>query len=401
MTPSVPLAAPVLVLALFALGACEIGHPGGPDDGLTVGPADGTVTGDASEEGTSQPPATTEIDDADGSGTTAGVDTTAGSTTEPTTGDPPSECMPVPNCLAPLPDAGPTLDWEHFESSVVTNSGAERHRGRDMFYNPDDDHWAMAKFAYGPTDWDLSGEQVDLFLLRGCEGDWEPLGPTFTTFDSDHPTVEGVEDTGGWVFFQLPQALPLGRHRIHMVVRGDDSRADTYIEVVEPGTPIILSDVDGTLTTSEWERLVDFLLDNIPDVNPGAPEALQALVDLGYRPMYLTARPEFLGNRTYDFVEQRGLPPGIIHTTLTTTGAMGAEAVGYKSAELAALAARGLVPTWVFGNTDSDGEAYENAGIMPLDHRIFYQFDDPFGGRRIESYYDLVPEFGALDPVCE
>jgi phosphatidate phosphatase PAH1 len=213
--------------------------------------------------------------------------------------------------------------------------------------------------------------------------------------------VEGVEDSGGWVFFQLPQALPLGRHRVHMVVRGDDSRADTYIEVVEPGTPIILSDIDGTLTTSEWERLVDFLLDNIPEVNPGAPEALQALVDLGYRPMYLTARPEFLGNRTYEFIALRGLPPGIIHTTLTTTGAMGAEAVGYKTAELDALAARGLVPSWVFGNTDSDGQAYDNAGIAPLDHRVFYQFDDPFGGRRIESYFDLLPEFATLDPVCE
>jgi hypothetical protein len=55
----------------------------------------------------------------------------------------------------------------------------------------------------------------------------------------------------------------------------------------------------------------------------------------------------------------------------------------------------------VFGNTDSDATAYDNAGIQPLDHRVFYQFDDPFGGRRIESYYDLLPEFGALDPVCE
>jgi hypothetical protein len=401
MTLSVPVAAPVLALALAAaLAACEGGGGGTGDDLDSVGPADGTATDGTSDEGTTQPPATTELDDADGTGTDSAVDTTAGPTTG-TTGEPPSECPPVPDCLAPLPDAGPELDWEHFESSLVTNSGAERHRGRDMFYNPGDTHWAMAKFAYGPTDWDLSGERVDLFLLRNCEGDWEPLGPALTTFDGDHPTVEGVEDSGGWVFFQLPQALPLGRHRIHMVVRGDGSRADTYIEVVEPGTPIILSDVDGTLTTSEWERLVDFLLDEVPDVNPGAPDALHALVDLGYRPMYLTARPEFLGNRTYDFIAERGLPPGIIHTTLTTTGAMGAEAVGYKTAELEALAARGLVPSWVFGNTDSDAEAYDDAGIMPLDHRVFYQFDDPFGGRRIESYYELVPEFTALDPVCE
>jgi hypothetical protein len=390
-----------LALLLPTAGSACSGDDGDRGTSVgSVGATDGTG-GSASDEGTATT-AATDVDDAEGTGTDDGVDTTAGPTDDgTTTGSPPVECMPVPSCDAPPPSAGPTLDWENFESNLVSNSGAVRHRGRDMFYNPGDAHWVMAKFAYGPTDWDLSGERVDLFLLRNCEGDWEPLGPAYTTFDGSHPTVEGVEDSGGWVFFQLPQALPLGRHRIHFVVRGDDTRADTYIEVVEPGTPIILSDIDGTLTTSEWERLVDFLLDNIPNVNPGAPDALHALVDLGYRPMYLTARPEFLGNRTYEFIETRGLPPGIIHTTLTTTGAMGAEAVGYKTAELQALAARGLVPSWVFGNTDSDAEAYDNAGIQPLDHRIFYQFDDPFGGRRIESYYDLVPEFAALDPVCE
>ncbi len=400
MTLRSSFAAPVLAIAA-ALTACQ-GNGSSMDDGPdSIGPGGDTATGGTTEAATTLPAATTESGDADGTGTGSGMDTTAGATSDTTTGTPPMECMPVPNCIAPIPDAGPLLEWEHFESTLATGSGSERHRGRDMFYNPGDTHWAMAKFAYGPTDWDISGEQVDLFLLRNCEGDWEPLGPTFTTFDGDHPTVEGVEDSGGWVFFQLPRALPSGRHRIHFVVRGDDSRADTYIEVVDPGTPIILSDIDGTLTTSEWERFTDFLLDNIPDVNPGAPEALHALVDLGYRPMYLTARPEFLGNRTYEFIDLRGLPPGIIHTTLSATGATGSSAVTYKTGELEALAARGLVPTWVFGNTDSDGEAYDNAGIMPLDHRIFYQFDDPFGGRRIESYFDLVPEFAALDPVCE
>lgn len=396
LTRSRPLVSALVVLLASAL-ACN-GEGGGTATTLdSAGSSAGsstTSTGDASSS-----TATTEPGDADGTG--HATEAADGSSSGTTTAQPPLECVPVPSCDAPSPSAGPTLDWNHFESTLVTASGAQRHRGRDMFYNPGDAHWALAKFAYGPTDWDLSGEQVDLFLLRNCEGDWEPLGPVLTTFDGDHPTVEGVEDSGGWVFFQVPQALPLGRHRVHFVVRGDDSRADAYIEVVEPGTPIILSDIDGTLTTSEWERLVDFLLDNIPDVHPGAPEALQALVDLGYRPMYLTARPEFLGNRTYEFIEARGLPPGIIHTTLTATGAMGASAVTYKTGELDALAARGLVPAWVFGNTDSDATAYDNAGIQPLDHRVFFQFDDPFGGRRIESYYDLLPEFMALEPVCE
>lgn len=385
-----------------ALSSCT---PPGQDDGtagpISIGSADDTTaTATATgPDGDGTATAAATQGDADGTGSD-GVDSTADDTAASTTG-PPVMCEPVPSCDAPPPAAQPLLDWEHFDSTLATASGSQRHRGRDMFYNPGDTHWAMAKFAYGPTDWDLSGEQVDAFLSRNCEGDWEPLGPSFTTFDGDHPTVEGVEDSGGWVFFQMPMGLPLGRHRIHWVVRGDDTRADTYIEVVEPGTPIILSDIDGTLTTAEFERFIDYLLDNIPDVNPGAPEALDALVAKGFRPMYLTARPEFLGNRTYEFIELHGLPPGIIHTTLSATGALGGAAVTYKTDELAALAARGLVPTWVIGNTDSDATAYDNAGIQPLDHRIFYQFDDPFGGRRIDNYFDLVPEFEALDPVCE
>jgi hypothetical protein len=42
-----------------------------------------------------------------------------------------------------------------------------------------------------------------------------------------------------------------------------------------------------------------------------------------------------------------------------------------------------------------------SAVTQALDHRVFFQLDDPFGGRRIESYFDLLPEFGELDPVCE
>ena len=395
-----------LSCAAFAgalLLACNGNDPGTSDSANTLGSLDGTTT--SVDPSTSV--ATTEQGTADGEGTSDAT----GSTTDPVADDTssdattrgPTTCDPVPLCFdVPPPSAGPTLDWENFESNLVEASGSPRHRGRDMFYNPDDDHWVMAKFAYGATDWDLEGERVDLFLLRHCEGDWESLGPVFTTFEDNHPTIEGVEDTGGRLYFQMPTQLPVGRHRIHMVVRGDDSRADTYIEVVEPGTPMFLSDIDGTLTTAEWERLLDFLLDNIPDVNPGAPEALQMLADLGYRPMYLTARPEFLGNRTYDFIEMRGLPPGIIHTTLSATGAMGTAAVDYKTAEFEVLASRGLVPAYVFGNTDSDAEAYHNAGIMPLPNRVFFQYEDEeFGGRTIDSYTELWDEFSALDPVCE
>ncbi|MBV1857140.1 MAG: phosphatidylinositol transfer protein, partial [Nannocystaceae bacterium] len=117
-------------------------------------------------------------------------------------------------------------------------------------------------------------------------------------------------------------------------------------------------------------------------------------------PMYLTARPEFLAKRTDEFITDRGLPPGIVRTTQSASGALGDAAVEFKSGQLAALAQRGLMPAFAFGNTDSDSEAYEAAGIE-LDARFFVQFDDPRGGRRIEDYTDLIGEFDALEPVCQ
>lgn len=390
-----------LLLATTVLLGCNSPTGGvGSNSAASLGSDDGDDTTTSPPMSTGAPTSTASGDgDGTGSSGTTSVDTTAADETS-TSGT--ELCEPPPDCWAvPPPNAGPTISWEHTESYLVEGSGSPRHRGRDMFYNPGDDHWMMAKFAYGLTDWDLEDERVDLFLLRNCEGEWEPLGSATTTYEGNHPTVEGVEDTGGRIYFQLPDRLPLGRHRVHMVVRGDDSRADTFIEVVEPGTPIFLSDVDGTLTTFEWERFVDFLVDSIPEVNEGAPEAFALLVERGYRPMYLTARPEFLGDRTYEFVAERGLPQGIIHTTLSATGAMGSEAVDYKTAEFATLAARGLVPIWVFGNTDSDAEAYDNAGILPLEQRVFFEYEDSFGGRTISSYLELIDEFEALPAVCE
>jgi phosphatidate phosphatase PAH1 len=273
-----------------------------------------------------------------------------------------------------------------------------------MFYGEDDPQWVLAKFAYGPTDYDLENERVDLWLLRGCEGiEWEMLGSVHTTLEGSHDEVEGVVDTGGRVYFEIPADARLspGRHRVHMIVRGDLTTADQYIEVVPPGTPVVLTDVDGTLTTSETEEFWDLFAGTLPDVRPGAVETLQALAERGYHPIYLTARPEWLGARTQEYVRERGLPPGIVHTSLFFEGALDQAAIDFKTAELAAFAARGLVPSWVFGNTDSDAVAYDNAGIQPLEQRVFIQFDDTHGGRRVESWTELVPEMAALPDLCE
>ncbi|PRQ08034.1 hypothetical protein ENSA7_23180 [Enhygromyxa salina] len=312
-------------------------------------------------------------------------------------------CGAPPACDAAPPAPGPELSWEHFDSNVIALAGDPQHRVRDMFYVPGETQWLMGKFTYGTFDKDLKDERVDVYVMRNCAGPWEFMGEAWTTEEGAHATIEGVEDTGGWVYLEIPpdQQLDFGRHRVHMVVRGDQTTTDGFIEVVEPGTPIFLSDIDGTLTTFETEEFVDLLAGVTPMANQFAATALSTLQDKGYHAMYLTARPEFLVQRSREFIAERGFPPGIIHTSLFLEGALGDAAVAYKTGELAMLMGKGLIPTYVFGNTDSDAEAYDNAGIMPLDHRVLFQFTDPWGGRRIESYGELVPEYSALADLCD
>lgn len=392
---------PLLAAALLVI-AC------GDDEGAASSSSTGSIGSTAAS--TSEGESTSASTDDSGESTAMSGGSTGSTSSDPSadesssssTGTPIS-CAPAPSCDTPTPDPGPLLDWDQTESSFVTNAGGPRHRGRDMFYNPGDDQWVMAKFAYAANDWDLSGERVDLYLLRDCEGDWEPLGSATTTFDDEHFEVEGVPDSGGWVYYLIPEALELGvgRHRVWAVVRGDGTSADVYLDIVEPGTKLFVTDVDGTLTTSETEEFGALFSGTLPANNLNAPEALWALRDKGYHPFYLTARPEWLGERTREFIEQRGFPPGLYHTTLSFDGALGSAATDFKSAELDALAERMLEPVWVFGNTESDGDSYEHVNVEPLDHRIFFKYDDVHGGRRIDDYNQVLGEFLGLDPVCE
>lgn len=312
-------------------------------------------------------------------------------------------CAPLNDaCAAPAWSYEPRA-WKHgVASRVVTHLGDARHRGRDMFVNPGEKQTVHAKFAYGLADKDLHGEEIDVFVQRDCASGWTKLGTAITTEDGEHETVDGVEDNGGRIYFDIPagQELALGRHRIRTVVAGDGTFADSFIDVVAPGTPIFVSDVDGTLTSSESIEWVDMLIGKTPQTHDGAPEAFQALASKGYRMIYLTARPEWLTQRTRDFLAERGFPQGLVHTSTSTTGAgVGAGAANFKTAELALLKAKGLIPTYGFGNKPSDSDAY--ATIVPdPQHRIFYQIKGEFTGRAIQSYESLIPEFQQSAAIC-
>lgn len=345
--------------------------------------------------------------------------------------------------VAPPDNDAPSTSFDAVKNRALSLLPAA-HRGRDAIYAVGEPQWVLGKMAYGP-DVSLVGENVELWVLRGCSGTtWEKLGTSRTTKKAEHDAVEGVDDDGGRVYFPIPddRRLGVGRHRVRLVVAGDRSATDQYIEVLPRGTPLFVSDVDGTLTErlvtdtslvcdeeSEFPALLRTILEGAlpePALHEGASALFTKLAGAGYRPFYLTARSELLSGNTRAFLreEKRGdgrgdLPAGIVHTTLSLLGASNDAAQAFKSDELARLRAKGFVLALGFGNRTSDDGAYV-ANAIP--YRFFY--DNPSTGLRtcsnvdgypalpasypalvsgefrFQRYDDLAPAITALSPVC-
>lgn len=308
-------------------------------------------------------------------------------------------CQPIPACDAKAPDPGALRPFNGRKPS-----GKAWHRGHDQYFKEGDEQWIIGKFNYGNllVRKDLKGEEVDIYVLRGCGDSWEKLGTAETTAGGG-ATIEGIPDDGGRLYFQIPadKELGVGRHRVRLVVAGDHTATELFIEVLPAGVPLFVSDVDGTLTTAELAELGSTITGSTPEANDGAAEALNGLVNKGYRPIYLTARPELSVQRTREFVEKRFFPDGRIETSLAALlGLTGGKAVAYKTEALHRLADRGFEIAFAFGNTDTDAQAYENAGI-PSESRYFFKYNDKkFGGQRIESYREL-NKFASVEGVCE
>ncbi len=308
-------------------------------------------------------------------------------------------CAVIPVCDASPPSVA-KASFRNFGNFLLSATSTPNHRGHDLFLRQGEEQWLVARLSYGLFDSPLKREDVDVYLLRGCGTAWEKLGTSQTTNPNEHTAVDGVNDDGGRVYFQVPaaKALGLGRHRVRFVVKGDVTATELFVEVLTADTPVFVSDVDGTLTTSELAEVGGVLTGSMPDANPHAAEAFQALVKKGYRPMYLTARAERGTERTREFLAQRGFPPGIVQTSFSALGLTGPDAATFKAAAIARVAGRGFSAKLGFGNTSTDADAYSTSAI-PASGAYFYKFDPSFGSR-IDDYAQL-NGFQTLPTTCQ
>ena len=125
---------------------------------------------------------------------------------------------------------------------------------------------------------------------------------------------------------------------------------------------MIVSDVDGTLTSKENAFPFAIGGGSHVGVQPGAPALFAAAAATGITPVFITARGGLFTQATRDWLAEKGLPRVPIQLASSIVTMPGSSTVPFKSTVVTPLAARFDIVAAI-GNRASDVEAYTIAGV--------------------------------------
>lgn len=200
------------------------------------------------------------------------------------------------------------------------------------------------------------GEWISLWAWEEVDGtpSWIPLGRGQTGSDG------GVE-----FVFAGESRLPAGRWRVWAVVEGDGSCAEGGVFVYPVGTRFIVTDIDGTLTTSDEEFMQQIAnTAYYPKQHPGATRLHQTWAAKGYEQLYLTARP--FGGRMLSRAWLRDDEFPFAYMQTAPNFVFGDPAAKYKGDFIRSVKAKGFFVDYAYGNAESDFDGYSDAGV-PLE----------------------------------
>lgn len=261
---------------------------------------------------------------------------------------------------AGTPDTGAATPWRHTTSRLVSELGEPRHRGVDLIASTDDATQILGgKITYSSVEKDLEDETVELFAC--IDARWEPIGNVLTNEDGRFTlTLRG------------DQRLPAGMRDVFASVSGDRTGTELIAFVAPPGTPVIATDVDGTLTASEsaYPKYLAFGGDTA--AQPDAAATLTSAVPRGVSVIYLSARGDRFTDDTRDWLAIKNFPRGPVRLPTSIVTLPGADTIEFKSHALAELASFDLIAG--FGNRATDVSAYSNAGLTA--ERIFIKLPE-------------------------
>jgi hypothetical protein len=203
---------------------------------------------------------------------------------------------------------------------------------------------------------EITGELVSAWQYDDGVG-WLGLGEELTgTF---------AAGDAGWYSIDSGAGLPPDRDVLvrYAVLNAEPSCATHVVLPLAAGRPFILTDIDGTLTDSDDEIIMQISDPTYDPLEiPAAGELMRVWSGKGYPIVYLTARPHLLRMETLSWLAAHGFPAGPV---ITTTDFVVDEAARvYKGEWVGRLIDElGWAVVAAYGNATSDIDAYADAGI--------------------------------------
>lgn len=173
---------------------------------------------------------------------------------------------------------------------------APNHRANDVIVLEDREQIFNAKFSYGPLDFTLSEEKVDVFVMKNnSKGEWQ-------LYDC------AITDSHGRLRYEVPASkrLPQGMYQIRMIVKCDRTYVDFYMCVLPPNTEAVVFSIDGSFAAN-----ISFS-GNDPKVRAGSVDVVRHWQELGYLIIYITARPDMQHYKVTNWLAQHNFPLGMV-----------------------------------------------------------------------------------------
>ena len=249
--------------------------------------------------------------------------------------------------------------FAHRRSGLMARSLPAKHYAHDVAANPGTKVAVVGKFAYGDVGKDLEDEPVAVWI-DDCAA--------VTKIGS------GKTDDDGRAAIEITAPARPGEYALHFVVDGDASSTRASLWVVERGTPVVVFDIDGTLTQSDAEVNKDVLDEHFdamyegnyaPVVYADGAVLADTWVDKGVLPIYVSGRPYWLSQYSRDWLAAERFPRGLVRTTDRHREVVPkVDGVGkFKAATLRRLLELGVAVQAAYGNAATDIWAYADVGI--------------------------------------
>lgn len=248
--------------------------------------------------------------------------------------------------------------FNHWNTRHILMSHTPHHRGFDLIVRPGEEQVIRGKFYYGSMRGHMNDEWVSIFIWNDQTGKWQYIDRRKTDKDAYFEYTLKPE-----------QRVGVGIHPVKLVVEGDNSSANMYIQVLKGDEKFVVFDIDGTLTLSDREvgkEVFESIMSQqyVPVAYEGGQDVVKYYKQQGYDIIYLTARPHWLGDLSYKWLIDKGFPMGILHTMEKDEPNNSHDV--YKTNYLKMLQQKGVNIVKAYGNAKTDIVAYRAIGL-PLE----------------------------------